>query len=165
MYYLNDLKGQILFKTYALLSNCIQKLAFIFKKLVHLIYNLHKKNQLKLSNVLLSSFVFNVSKSYKTLTIHRKDMKLKEYVISLKKVSKQLKHFYQKCIFCSHKHNFQTGVFFKSHCEFKIMQNKAQTTTQSMMTIIRSDKTLCYILMTCTYDYNQPNVFPAKNKN
>lgn len=27
-------KGQILFKTYVLLSNCIQKLAFIFKKFV-----------------------------------------------------------------------------------------------------------------------------------
>lgn len=80
LYYLNNLRDKFFFLnlTYYFITAYRNYLLF-FKSLLASAFDLYitHKKRLKLSNVVLSSFVFNVSKSNNSLTIHRKDMKLK----------------------------------------------------------------------------------------
>lgn len=55
------------------------------------------------------------------MTLHRKNMKLKVYVLCLtKNCSKTLRHLYNKCILYLLRHNFQNRYFSKLHCNLKI---------------------------------------------
>lgn len=74
---------------------------FVICKLAHLNQIITEK-QVKYTNGVVNSFVFTVSKTYNSMTIHRKNMKFKMYVYSLKKkCSKKLRHFYNnECTVC-----------------------------------------------------------------